>query len=429
MPIEWGEDGLAGRLGRQAAPVPRTVVVERQGPDSEGAPVRPDQRRGEPRRGREGYTSTSIPHRPTPVHGVPLQVSAGSQYPVSTQLVEANRRHRARQEASSSSSLDYRRLRSDRCFDVFVEYAKAFPTRAWLIEITRERIRGPNAGDAARAADACGSATCWAPEGQRPREACAHMRGRRHAARVTRARRTGDVLPQMGRRECALSPRTRPTPQRPGHGRSLTAYVKDGSTSSGAILNEAKLRRVQSTRVLDGRPRPEPLRLFAHGGPAPRTVASVFPVGDWQRCGGCHGPAESATGMLGGDVRRGVRPGSRCREADGLISAGRASPPVESARTARERSSRQSARPGCSGVGARPTTATPRRWRAALRHRSVSGTAAAAAPCLAALATIPRRSPLARRRRPLRCRTFSGDNGARLGASHPTGWTRDSSPR
>ena len=41
-------------LRRQAAALPGAGAVERARPDPEGAPVRPDQRRGQPRRGREG---------------------------------------------------------------------------------------------------------------------------------------------------------------------------------------------------------------------------------------------------------------------------------------------------------------------------------------------------------------------------------------
>ena len=52
LPLGRGRPGRRQR--RQAAPVPGAGAVERARPDPEGAPVRPDQRRGQPRRGREG---------------------------------------------------------------------------------------------------------------------------------------------------------------------------------------------------------------------------------------------------------------------------------------------------------------------------------------------------------------------------------------
>ncbi|MEI2691728.1 MAG: hypothetical protein V9H69_19325 [Anaerolineae bacterium] len=50
----WNEDGLGGFCDRQAASLPGRGPVERQGPDPQGAAVRPDQAAGQPRRGRQG---------------------------------------------------------------------------------------------------------------------------------------------------------------------------------------------------------------------------------------------------------------------------------------------------------------------------------------------------------------------------------------
>ena len=50
----WGEDGLAGILRPRAAAVPVAGAVERPRSDSEGAAVRPHQRRRQSRRGRQG---------------------------------------------------------------------------------------------------------------------------------------------------------------------------------------------------------------------------------------------------------------------------------------------------------------------------------------------------------------------------------------
>ena len=68
----------AGRhLGRPPAVVFRRRFVERQGSDPQGAPVRPDQQRGQPRRGREGVYVLSRFDAHALVHEVPLQVSPG----------------------------------------------------------------------------------------------------------------------------------------------------------------------------------------------------------------------------------------------------------------------------------------------------------------------------------------------------------------
>ena len=62
----WGEDGIGGICDDQPAALLRAGAVERQGPDPQGAAVRPDQRRGQSRRGRaRSTTSTSTRRRRT----------------------------------------------------------------------------------------------------------------------------------------------------------------------------------------------------------------------------------------------------------------------------------------------------------------------------------------------------------------------------
>ena len=63
-------------LRRQAATVLRAGAVERARPDPEGAPVRPHQQRGQPRRGRQGVLLLPRQHADPLVHEVSLQVSA-----------------------------------------------------------------------------------------------------------------------------------------------------------------------------------------------------------------------------------------------------------------------------------------------------------------------------------------------------------------
>ena len=63
-------------LRRQAAPLLRARPLERAGPHPQGAPVRPHQQRGEPRRGRQGVLLLPRLDADPLVHEVPLQVPA-----------------------------------------------------------------------------------------------------------------------------------------------------------------------------------------------------------------------------------------------------------------------------------------------------------------------------------------------------------------
>ena len=81
---------------RPAAALLRAGALERQGSDPQGAAVRPDQQRRQPRRGREGVLLLPRQHADALVHEVPLQVSAGARSRT-TDLVTTNRR-RSRQE-------------------------------------------------------------------------------------------------------------------------------------------------------------------------------------------------------------------------------------------------------------------------------------------------------------------------------------------
>ena len=73
----WGEDGLAGISDQTAAALLRPGPVERQGPDPQGAPLRPDQQRGQPRRGRQGILLLPRQHADPLVHEVSVQVPPG----------------------------------------------------------------------------------------------------------------------------------------------------------------------------------------------------------------------------------------------------------------------------------------------------------------------------------------------------------------
>ena len=73
----WGEDGLAGISDDQQLLCFALASLERQRSDPQGAAVRPDQQRGQSRRGREGVLLLPRLDADALVHEVSLQVSAG----------------------------------------------------------------------------------------------------------------------------------------------------------------------------------------------------------------------------------------------------------------------------------------------------------------------------------------------------------------
>ncbi len=137
----WGEDGLLGITRPPVPPVLRPGAVERRGSDPQGAAVRADRPRGQPRRGRQGALLLPRLHAHPLLHEGPLQVPAGARFPTSS-CVEENA-PTAAARTPSSSSLDTGVFDEDRYFDVTVEYAKASPDDI-LIRITVAN-RGPEA--------------------------------------------------------------------------------------------------------------------------------------------------------------------------------------------------------------------------------------------------------------------------------------------
>ena len=117
----WGEDGIAGIQRRQAASLPRTGALERQRPDPQGTAVRPDQRRGQPRRGRQGALLLPRRHADAFVPEDALQVSADGR---SRTRGSSRKTAGADREQPEFELLDTGIFDDDRYFDVFVEYAK-----------------------------------------------------------------------------------------------------------------------------------------------------------------------------------------------------------------------------------------------------------------------------------------------------------------
>ena len=74
LPLGRGRDRRD--LRRAPAAVPGAGAVERRRPDPQGADVRPHQRRGQPRRGRQGVLVLPRQHADALLHEVPVQVPA-----------------------------------------------------------------------------------------------------------------------------------------------------------------------------------------------------------------------------------------------------------------------------------------------------------------------------------------------------------------
>ena len=123
----------------RSSSVLRAGSMERQGSDPQGAPVRPDEQRGQSRRGCQGVLLLSRQHADSFVHEVSVQVSAGG-----LPLRGPDRDQQARNRGDMEYELlDTGIFDGDRYFDVFVEYAKQTPEDI-LIQISVCN-RGPEA--------------------------------------------------------------------------------------------------------------------------------------------------------------------------------------------------------------------------------------------------------------------------------------------
>ena len=178
-------------LRRPADALLRARALERQGSDPQGTPVRPDQQRGQPRRGREGVLLLPRQHADALVHEVPLQVPAGARSRTTTWSRPTGG---AAATEPEYELLDTGVFDDDRYFDVFVEYAKASPEDL-LIQITASQPRARSR----RRCTSCrrsGSATPGRGHGGRAAGPASQMpRRRRRGRRGRRSRRWASTLP------------------------------------------------------------------------------------------------------------------------------------------------------------------------------------------------------------------------------------------
>ena len=219
VPLGRGRD--RGRQRRPAAPLLRARALERARPDPQGAVLRADQHRGQPRRGRQGVLLLPRQHADPLLHADALQVSAGG-VPV--------RGPRRRRTAAGRDELEYELLDTgvfdeDRYFDVFVEYAKAAPED--LLVPDHGRQPRPRGGRRCTAADRLVPQHLGATTASRGR-ACAPTGPASSRPSAPGARRALVVHVSTPTPSCC-SPRTRRTSTRLwGDAEPRRRYVKDG---------------------------------------------------------------------------------------------------------------------------------------------------------------------------------------------------------
>ena len=119
LPVERGRPRR--HLRRPAAPLLRLRLLERARPDPEGADLRADRPRGQPRRGRQGVLVVPRLHAHALVDALALRLPAGR-----VPLRAAGRREPARGRLDPEFELlDTGVFDDDRYWDITVDYAKA----------------------------------------------------------------------------------------------------------------------------------------------------------------------------------------------------------------------------------------------------------------------------------------------------------------
>ena len=223
-----------GRPGRHLRPLrlpqPRRRAVERPGPDPQGAAVRADQRRGQPRRGRQGVLVGARRHaRRTPgCAGSTATRRPSSRTSSCAQANAARGRDEREYELADTGVLD-----DDRFFDVTVTYAKAAPGR--LCDRDRGHQPRPRPGAAAPAAAGLVPQHLGLGPRRPPPDAAAARRARPRHRRPARGR----VRPRL------------PRPLRPGRrGHARRAGLRQRDQRRRAVR-----RRAQPHAVHEGRHR------------------------------------------------------------------------------------------------------------------------------------------------------------------------------
>ena len=217
----WGEDGLAGISDDQPAALLRAGPVEREGPDPQGAAVRPDEQRGEPRRGRQGVLLLPRLDADPLVHEVSLQVPAGGL---------SVRRPRRDQPAPEPARVRVRAARHGRVRSGSLLRRVRRIRQGVARRTSSSRSPSATADRSRRRCTCCrrsGSATCGHGVRQHPGRCSGRPAMRRRDRGLASGSRRAVLRRAKAPRRCS-SPRTRPTPSASSVLPNRTPYVKDG---------------------------------------------------------------------------------------------------------------------------------------------------------------------------------------------------------
>ena len=145
----WSEDGLGGHLRPPPAALPRVRLLERARPDPQGADLRADRQRGQPRRGRQGVLVVPRLDPDPLLDALARTRTRRRSSPTPTSLAENRRRGR---EGPEYELLDTGVFDDDRYWDIERRLRQGRAGRR-LHPCARAQRR-PRRGDAPRAPDA-----------------------------------------------------------------------------------------------------------------------------------------------------------------------------------------------------------------------------------------------------------------------------------
>ena len=341
-----------GRPGRHlrplAAPVLRPRPVERPRPHPQGAAVRPDQHRGQPRGGRQGVLVAARLHAHPLVDALALQVPPGGVSRTASLCEESRRRDRSSPEYEL---LDTGVFDDDRYFDVTLTYAKAGPDDICIVVDCANR--GPDPAPLHVLPTLWFRNTwSWGRDDRHPRLA-ADCPAR--SSPTTRPSVVSGWRSTVTRRRRCCSVRTRPTPSGCGARRTARRFRRTGSTTTLSAARRTVNPGAEGTKAaawyrLDGRRRRD------------------------RRASGCGSPTRSRRPRP--SARRSTRPWPPAERRPTSSS------PTCVARRRRRRARPQSSAgpsPGCCGPRSTTATTSGSGWRATPsgRRPTTSGRTAA----------------------------------------------------
>ena len=231
--LPLGRGRPARHLRSRVPAVLRAGAVERRRSDPQGAPVRPDRPRGQPRRGRQGALLLPRLHADALVPARRSTSIRSGDFPT---RALSRRTAGAGATSASSSSPTPASSTTDRYFDVTLEYAKAAPD-----DICSSRSPSPTAARTAAPLHAAADAVV-------PQHLVVGARRARGTARGRQAVAGG------GRRRPRSTRRTRRwagfvLPSRPSDGAVPSLLFTENETNTERLFGTAERRAVREGRV------------------------------------------------------------------------------------------------------------------------------------------------------------------------------------